>query len=172
MLRRYYQASLPGEPGYDLEVACLVGRGEGQAQPEAGRKGELLLHGVAGVHVVARGAVATFGEALPDQVPAIGGRVEPDVLGRLFDAAFEERLESFVLDLVLLEREVVYEKDETLPAPAQDLEQPRQLSEVPFLYLHQPQPFVRVLVHDGFDGRRLAGPREAVKERVVGRKPG
>ncbi len=73
---------------------------------------------------------------------------------------------------MLLEGEVVDEEDETLPAPAQDLEHPRQLSEVLFLYLHQPQPFVRVLVHDGFDGGRLAGPRQAVKERVVGRKPG
>ena len=53
MLRRYGQAAPAGESGYDLQVACLVGGGEGKAQPEAGRKGELLLHGVAGVYVVA-----------------------------------------------------------------------------------------------------------------------
>src|SRR5215210_4071400 len=86
------QAAFSGESGYDLQVACLVRRGEGQAQSEAARKGELLLHGVAGVNVVACGTVATFGEGLPNEVPAVGGRVEPDVLGRLFDAAFEERL--------------------------------------------------------------------------------
>src|SRR3712207_4656107 len=123
------QAAFSGESGYDLQVARLVGRGKSQAQSEAARKGELLLHGVAGVNVVACGTVATFGEALPDQVPAVGGRVEPDVLGRLFDAAFEERLESLVLDLVLLEGEVVDEEDETPATLAQDLEHPRQLSE-------------------------------------------
>src|ERR687898_1005900 len=116
------QAAFSGESGYDLQVACLIGRGEGQAQSEAGRKGELLLHGIAGVHVVACGAVATFGEGLPDQVPAVGGRVEPDVLGRLFDAAFEERLESLVLDLMLLEGEIVYEENKTPPTAAKDLE--------------------------------------------------
>src|SRR3712207_4681902 len=126
---RDVQAPFSGESGHDLQVARLVGRGEGQAQSEAGRKGELLLHGVPGVNVVACGAVVAFGEGLPDQVPAVGGRVEPDVLGRLFDAAFEERLESLVLDLVLLEGEVVDEEDETPATLAQDLEHPRQLSE-------------------------------------------
>src|SRR3712207_3027067 len=119
---RDVQAPFSGESGYDLQVACLIGRGEGQAQSEAGRKGELLLHGIAGVHIVACGAVATFGEGLPDQVPAVGGRVEPDVLGGFFNAAFEERLENLVLDLVLLEREIVDEEHETPATPAKDLE--------------------------------------------------
>ncbi len=52
------QTAFSGESGYDLQVARLVGRGEGQAKSEAGRKGELLLHGVAGVNVVACGAVS------------------------------------------------------------------------------------------------------------------
>src|SRR5215218_4328641 len=166
------QATFSGESSYDLQVACLVGRGEGQAQSEAASKGELLLHSVAGVNVVACGAIATFGEALPDQVPAVGGRVEPDVLGRLFDAAFEERLESLVLDLVLLEGEVVDEEDETPSTPAQDLEYLLQLRKVFLLDLDQPQPQVRVLVHDCFDGGGFNRPRQAVQERVVGRQPG
>src|SRR5215212_7082985 len=166
------QATFSGESSYDLQVACLVGRGEGQAQSEAASKGELLLHSVAGVNVVACGAIATFGEALPDQVPAVGGRVEPDVLGRLFDAAFEERLESLVLDLVLLEGEVVDEEDETPSTPAQDLEHQWQPSEVLLLHLNQPQPLVRVFVQDSLDGGGLARPRQAVQKRVVGRKSG
>src|SRR5918999_2775279 len=166
------QATFSGESGYDLQVARLVGRGKSQAQSEAARKGELLLHGVAGVNVVACWAVATFGEALPDQVPAVGGRVEPDVLGRLFDAAFEERLESLVLHLVLLEGEVVDEENETPATLAKDLEYLLQLREVLLLHLDQPQPLVSVLVHDSLDGGGLSGPRQAVQERVVGRQPG
>src|SRR5918993_5843456 len=166
------QAAFSGQSGYDLQVARLVGRGKSQAQSEAARKGELLLHSVAGVNVVACGTVATFGEALPDQVPAVGGRVEPDVLGWLFDAAFEERLESLVLDLVLLEGEVVDEENETPPTPAKDLEHDLQLRQVLLLHLDQPQPQVRVLVHDSFDGGGFTRPRQAVQERVVGRQPG
>src|SRR5919107_5831066 len=166
------QAAFSGESGYDLQVARLVGRGKSQAQSEAARKGELLLHGVAGVNVVACGTAATFGEALPDQVPAVGGRVEPDVLGRLFDAAFEERLESLVLDLVLLEGEVVDEEHETPATLAKDLEYHLHLRKIFLLDLDQPQPQVRVLVHDSLDGGGLACSRQAVKERVVGRKPG
>jgi hypothetical protein len=52
------------------------------------------LHGVAGVNVVAGEAgacdtVAAVGEVLPDQVPAIRGGVEPDVLRRPLDAALQ-----------------------------------------------------------------------------------
>src|SRR5215212_5300670 len=77
------------EPGDYLQVPLLIRGGEGDPQPETSRQRELLLHGVTGVHVVVGSTFFAVGEALPDQIPAVGGGVEPDVLGRLLDRAFE-----------------------------------------------------------------------------------
>ena len=87
-----------------------------------------------GVDVV----VLSVGEGLPDQVPAVGGGVDFDVFGGVLDAAFEERLEGLVLDLVLFEGEVVDEDYEPRAATAQDFEDAGQLREVLFLDLHEP----------------------------------
>src|SRR5215210_9348560 len=90
---RRLQAALAGETLHYLQVASLVGGGEGQAQAEAGGEGELLAHGVVGVYVVVgSAALVSVGEAFPDQVPAVGGGVDPDVLGRLFYRTFQQRL--------------------------------------------------------------------------------
>src|SRR3954451_6709197 len=77
------------EPGDYLQVPLLVRGGEGDPQPKASCQGELLLHRVAGVHVVVGSTFFAVGEALPDQITAVGGSVEPDVVGRLLDGAFK-----------------------------------------------------------------------------------
>jgi hypothetical protein len=159
-----------GEAGDDLEVPPLVGGREGYAQAEARRERELLLHGVAGVDVVVVcPALIPVGETLADQIAAVGGGVDPDVLRRLLDAALQQRLERLVLDLVLLERQVVHEEDEPRRAGPQESQHPRQRLEVLLRHLDEPQPPIGVLVQDGLDGGGLPGPRQAVEERVVGR---
>src|SRR5215210_6813390 len=165
----YLYPALLDKPGDYLQVPLLVGGGEGYSQAEAGSQRELLLHGIAGVNVV--GFVA-LGEAFADEVAAVGGGVEPHVLGRLLDAAFEEGLERLVLNLVLLEGEVIYEEDKARTAPAQGAEQVRQLFEVLLGELDEPEAAIRVLAQDGLYSGGLAGTRQPVQERVVGSEPG
>src|SRR5215208_4208525 len=175
LFTRYLYPALLDEPGDHLQVPLLVGGGEGHAQAEAGGQRQLLLHGVAGVNVVADGAISTFfalGEAFADQVAAVGGSIEPDVPGRLLDTAFEESLERLVLYLVLLEGEVVHEENKARAAPAQGIKQVRQLLEVLLGELDEPEAEIRILVQDGLYGRGLAGARQPVQERVVGWKFG
>ena len=84
---RYLHAALPHETFDYLQVALLVRGGEGDSQTEASGERELLLHGVAGMYVVVQ--LTPVGEVLPDQIAPVGGSVEPDVLRRLLDAAFQ-----------------------------------------------------------------------------------
>src|SRR5215210_595747 len=163
---------LTDEPGDYLQVPLLIWGGEGHPQPETSCQRELLLHGVAGVHVIVGFTFFAVGEALPDQIPAVGGGVEPDVLGRLLDGAFEECLQRLVLDLVLLEGEIVDEEYEARAAPAQGFEQTRQLPQVFLGELDEAQAAVRVLVQDGFYGRGLAGTGQTVEEGVMRGEPG
>src|SRR4028119_1551649 len=164
-----FEAPLPREALDYAEVEFLVGGREGDAQAEAGREGLLLLHGVPGVDVV---AVLPVGEALPDQVPAVGGRVDAHVFGRLLDAPLQERLERLVLDLVLLEGEVVHEEDKARSASPQGPEHPRQGAEVLLGDLDEPEPIAGELVEQRLHGGGLAGPGLAIEEGVMGRQPG
>src|SRR5699024_3089407 len=77
------QLVLFGQLQKDLAVQRLVGPLEGDDQAEAGRQAHQLLAGVGLVQVVA-GAV---GEGLLDQVAAVGGGVDRDVVGAAAGAA-------------------------------------------------------------------------------------
>ncbi|MNN15065.1 hypothetical protein D3C81_1281610 [compost metagenome] len=157
----------------DGQVLILLGRVEGQPQPEALGQRDLLFDHFAGMDLavvgVAVGLVVLH--VLRQQVPAVGRGVDQHVVRLRRDRAVERRLQRLVARLAFLERQVVAEDDEALGALRDQLDDIAEVAQVILVDLHQPQPVLDEGIQAGLDQRRLAGAARAGQQHVVGRQP-
>ena len=91
------------------EIFVLAAAVEAEPQTEAVRQRNLLLDRFAGID---RGRAFVLDHVARQQMPAVRGGVEDDVVGPALDAAFQHRLQRFVGGVVAVEGEVVAEHDE------------------------------------------------------------
>src|SRR4051812_41045286 len=91
------------------EIFVLAAAVEAEPETEAIRQRDLLLDGFAGID---RGRALVLDHLARQQMAAVGGGVEDDVLRPTLDATFEYRLERFVGRIIAVEGEVVAEHDE------------------------------------------------------------
>src|SRR5690606_7696732 len=80
------QAAAPCQAPHQLEVAALPGIGEGDGKAEAVGERELLVLAVPAVDIVVE-RVRAVTEALLEQVPAVAGGVQRDVVRPAREAA-------------------------------------------------------------------------------------
>ena len=157
----------PGQGEHDLLELAPVGDRIMDPHPEAGREGEFFLQSVRVVDVVLVLHVRPVLPGLPDQVPAVGGGVEQDVVGLGLHAPFDDRLEEFILHLVLLKGQVVDENDEAVVPVLHHGDDRRQIPELVLINLDHPQALVIVFVDEGLDAGGLARAGVAVEQHVV-----
>ena len=157
-----------GQGEDDLLELGPVGDGVVDPHPEPGGEGELLLQGIGVVDVVLVLHVRPVLPGLPDEVAAVGGGVEEDVVRLGLHAPLDDRLEELVLHLVLLEGEVVDEDDEPVVPVLHQGDDGGQVLELMLVDLDHPQALVVVLVDEGLHAGGLAGARVAVEQGVVG----
>ena len=157
-------AVLPGQLPYDVEIPVPVRAGKGDGETEAGGQAHQLLPGVAFVDVIA-GAVR-YG--LLDEMAAVAGGVDRDILGPAAYAALQNGLQGGEVIVVGGEAEIVDEKDEFQGIGGQGIHQIGDLVELILLDLHQPQALGSKVVGDGLDGAGFAGAGVAVEQHIVG----
>src|SRR5699024_1167035 len=157
---------LLGQLEQNLAVQGLVRPLEGDDQAEAGRKAHQLLAGVGLVQVVA-GAVR---KGLLDQVAAVGGGVDGDVVGAASGAALQNGLEGRKVVVVGRKAQIVDEQDEFEGVGGQLVHQVGQEVELVLFHLHQAQALGGVFVGNGLHRAGFAGAGVPVQQHVVGRQ--
>ena len=155
---------------HDLQVLVLVERIERHPQAEALRQGNLLLHRLAGMDLVADVlGLEVLLHVLRHQVAPVRGGVDQQVLGGGRNRAVERHLERDVAVLGAVEGEVVAEHEEALRPPRHLVGDLRQVDEVVLLHLDQAQALLVVLVEQALDDGGLARAARAGEQHVVGR---
>ena len=138
---------------------------EAEPQAEAIRKRHLLFDRLARVD---RGRTFVLDHLARQQMPAVGGGVEDDVIGPAFDAAFQHRLQRFIGSVIAVERQIVAKNDKAKVGNAQHVHQRRQAFDV--LAICRLAADVDIGMH-GFHQRRLAHAARAPQQCIVGGKP-
>jgi hypothetical protein len=116
--------------------------------------------------------LAVLALELGQQVAAVGGGVDEEVVRGGAEGALQHRLEGLETGLVGLEGEVVAEDDEALRPAVNQVQHLRQVHQFILVHLDQAQALVAQLVEDGLDQGRLAGPPRSPEQEVVGAAPG
>ena len=129
---------------------------------------QLLLYGISAVLVGKLHAVAVM-EALPNQMSAIARCINQNV-GRLFlKAALNDRLQIFILRLVLFEGKVIHVQNELIIPVLDAGNDIVEIAELVPAHLNNPKSPLIILIGNCLDARRFAGSRLAVKQTVIGR---
>ena len=157
---------------HHLEIFVLAAFVEAEPQAEAVRQRDLLLDRLVRVD---RGRALVLHHVARQEMAAVGGGVEDDVLRPALDAALQRRLQRLVGGVVAVEGEVVAEEDEAVRRVADAAPSARagvsmssrwisiSLSGLP------PARGVDAGV-DRLDQRALAHAARAPEEHVVGRQ--
>ena len=111
--------------------------------------------------------VGPLAEAFGDEVAAVRGGVDEDVLGALGQGALEQRLERPVGRTSGPERQRVGKNQVAVRSPAQPFGNLRQRPQILRRDLDEPQPGVGVAAPEAPQGGRFAGAARAVEERVL-----
>ena len=149
-----------------MQILFVGGFHVADGDAEAGHEGEFLLHGIRAVKFIV--AVRAVGPGLADQVTAVGGRVDQDVLGFGLETALYHCLEVFVLDLELLKGEVIHVDNKPVVAVFDLGEDPLQIAEFMFVDLDHAKTAVVILVEDSLDAGGFARAGIAVEQDIVG----
>ena len=147
------------------------GTGIEDIQSEAVHQGQLLLHGIGVVHVLGMLHVLPVGEILLDQVPAVGGGVDQDVVRLGLEAALDHSLQVLVFDLKLLKGEIIHINDELVVPVLHLRDDIGKILELVLVDLNESQSLGIELVESGLHCGGLSGTGIAVEQHVVGGLP-
>ena len=114
LLRRMVEPVALGIAVDHREVGLLVAGVEAEPQAEPVGERDLLLDRLARID---RGRALVLDHVARQQMAAVGGGVEHDIVGPPLDAAFEHGLQRFVARVLLVEGQIVAEQQEAPRAP-------------------------------------------------------
>mmetsp|Transcript_71390 Transcript_71390/g.168262 ORF Transcript_71390/g.168262 Transcript_71390/m.168262 type:complete len:240 (-) Transcript_71390:255-974(-) len=159
---------------HDRQVFVLAERIEADPQAEALGQRDLLLDRLAGMDLamLAVGTAEVVGHLLGQQMAAVAGGVDQQVVGGRGDRAIEHTLERLVAGFTVVEAQVVAEHDETLGPARHLLDKVGQIDQIGLVDLDQPQALAGELVEHRLDQRALAGALGAGQQDIVGRTAG
>ena len=157
----------------DREVLLLAEAVEADPQAEALGQRDLLLHRLARMHLDVAVALRVGGSEvvlhlLGQQVAAVAGRIDQQVVGGRRDGAVQHRLQRLVAGLAFVEAEVVAEDHEALRPVGHEVGEVRQIDQVALVDFDEAQALSGELVQAGLDQRALAGAARAGQQHVVG----
>ena len=85
------------------------------------------------------------------QMPAVGGGVHQQIIGRGSDRAVENRLQGLIARLIRAEGKIVAKQDKTLGPAINQIHDIGQIAKIAFFHFDQAQPFACKLTQHRFD---------------------
>ena len=99
---------------------------------------------------------------------AVGGGVNQHVSGAFSQTPLKDRLQIFILQLIVLEGQVVHVDDELVVPVLDLLQHVGERLKLVLIYLNDTQPLVIIFIQDRLDAAGLPGSRVPVEQHVVG----